>query len=75
MEQCNIMRWKPKSSQSITTINPQISTIDVRSGLTEQEGDGAHEILGGTHLAGGNERGPLLLELLVLVQDLASPAE
>ena len=69
-----MLRKKKNSSQTVTTVNPQISTGDVRSSFTEQEGDGAHEILGVTHLAGGDERGPLLLEVWVLVEDLASPA-
>lgn len=64
---------KKRLGQGVATINTEISTRDVFGGVTEQEGDGSHEIFGGTHLADGDEGGPLIAEVGVLVQDLARP--
>lgn len=62
-----------KSSQSVTTINPQISPSDVLGSLTEQESDRTHEVFGVTHFAGGNERGPFFFEFGVIIEDFAGP--
>lgn len=58
-------------SQSVTTVDSQVGTGDILGSVTEQEGDGTHEVFGGTHLADGDERGPLLLQFGVLIEDLA----
>lgn len=55
---------------SVTAINAQISTRHVVGRVGQQECDRAHEVLGRTHLALGNQRGPLLLEIWVVVHDL-----
>lgn len=52
---------------SITTIDPEIGTGDILTGVREQKGDGTHEIDGLAHLALGNERCPLLFEFGVVV--------
>lgn len=58
--------------KSVTTVNTEIRTSDVLGSITEQEGDGTHEVLGSSHLANRNQGGPLLVKLGVLVEDLAS---
>lgn len=59
----------------VTAIDAEIRTGHVRTGIGKQEGDGTHEILGLTHLALGNERGPLLLEVWVVVENLLGPVK
>lgn len=54
----------------VATVNAQLSTGHVAGSVGEEEGDGAHEVLGLAHLALGDERDPLLGELGVLVEDL-----
>lgn len=51
----------------VATVNAQLGTSHVARGVGEEEGDGAHEVLGLAHLALGDERDPLLGELGVLV--------
>ena len=51
----------------VATVNAQLSTGHVAGSVGEEEGDGAHEVLGLAHLALGDERDPLLGELGVLV--------
>ena len=59
------------SSQSVASIHPEISTSDILGRITEQEGDGPHEVFRVSHLSGGDQRGPLLFQFRVFVQDLA----
>ena len=60
---------------SVTTVNTEIRTGDVLAGIGEQEGDRTHEVLGHPHLALGNEGGPLLLEIWVIIEDLLGPTQ
>lgn len=60
---------------SVTTIDANISTRHIAAGIGEQEGHRAHEVLRLSHLALGNERSPLLLEVGVLVEDLLGAVE
>jgi hypothetical protein len=39
---------------SVTTVDPQLSTSDVRRGVTKEEDDSAHQVLGTTHLTLGH---------------------
>lgn len=55
---------------SVATVDTEIGTSHVASGVTGQERDGAHEVLGTTHLALGNKAGPLVGELGVVIEDL-----
>lgn len=54
----------------VTTVNAELGASHVAGGIGEEEGDGAHEILGLAHLALGDEGDPLLGELGVLVENL-----
>ena len=54
----------------VATINAELSTGHVAGGVGEEEGDGAHEVLGLSHLALRDKGDPLLGELGVLVEDL-----
>lgn len=55
---------------SVATVDTDISTSDVLAGVGEEEGDGAHQILGLAHLALRNQGRPLAVQVWVLVQDL-----
>lgn len=55
----------------VATIDAEIRSSDVLGSIAKQEGHGAHQVLRCTHLAGGNERGPLVTKLGVLIKDLA----
>lgn len=59
--------------QGVAAVNAEIRTGDVLGRVGEEEGHGAHQVFGGTHLADGDERDPLIAELGVLVEDLAGP--
>lgn len=56
----------------VTTVNTELSASDILGGITKQEGDSTHEVLGGSHFADGDQRSPLLVKLWVLVKNLAS---
>lgn len=58
-------------SHSVATIDAEIRSSDVLGSIAKQEGHGTHQVLRCTHLASGNERGPLVTKLGVLVEDLA----
>jgi hypothetical protein len=59
---------------SVATVNTQLGAGHVARSIGEEEGDGAHEVLGLAHLALRNERDPLLGELGVVVEDLFGAA-
>ena len=59
--------------EGVATVNADIGTSHVLGGITEQEGNGTHQVLGSTHLAGGDERDPLVPQFGVLIQNLAGP--
>lgn len=54
----------------VATINAELSTGHVAGGVGEEEGDGAHEVLGLPHLALRDKGDPLLGELGVVIEDL-----
>jgi len=56
----------------VAAVDANVGARDILRRVGQQEGDGAHEVLGLAHLALGDERGPLLLEVGVLVEDLLS---
>lgn len=58
-------------SEGVSTVDSQVGARDVSGSVTEQEGDGTHEVLWCTHLTDGDQRGPLAIKLWVLVKDLA----
>lgn len=60
----------PRLGDSIATVDTEIGAGHVLAGVGQEEGDGAHEVLGLAHLALGDERGPLLAQVRVLVEDL-----
>lgn len=59
--------------QGVAAIHPQVRAGDVLGGITEQEGNGAHEILRRSHLTGGDQGDPLVPQFRVLLEDLAGP--
>lgn len=59
--------------QSVPAVDAEIRTGDVLGRVGEEEGHGAHQVFGCTHLADGDEGDPLIAELGVLVEDLAGP--
>lgn len=58
-------------SQGVAAVDAEIRTGDVLGRVAEQEGDGAHEVFGGTHLPDGDEGSPLVAQLRVLIENLA----
>lgn len=60
---------KGRLRDSVATVDAQIGACDVRRGVGQEEGDGAHEVDGRAHLALRDEGGPLALELRVVVED------
>lgn len=59
----------------VATVNTELGAGHVAGGVGEEEGDGAHEVLGLAHLALRDERDPFLGELGVLVEDLLGAIE
>lgn len=59
-----------RSCHGIAAVDTKVSTGDVGGRVRQQEGQGAHEILGLAHLALRDERNPLLPEVRVVVEDL-----
>lgn len=57
-------------SKSVSAVDAEVGTGDVRSGIGQQERERAHQVGGVAHLTLGDERGPLLLELRLVVEDL-----
>lgn len=62
-------------SDSVTTIDTEISTSHVSGSVRQQEGDSTHEIFWATHLTLWNQTGPLLCELRVIVKNLLGAVE
>lgn len=59
--------------RGICAVNPDVGAVYILGGIRQQEGNRSHEIFGLAHLALGNERNPLLLEIGVLVENLFRP--
>lgn len=57
--------------QSVAAVDSEIGAGDVPRGIAQEEGDRAHEILRRAHLSDGDQRGPLVFEVGVFVEDLA----
>lgn len=57
-------------SHGIATVDAEVGTGDVAAGIGEEVGDGAHEVLGLTHLADWDQGGPVLVEFWVVVENL-----
>lgn len=57
-------------SQGVSTVDTEIRARDVLGGIAKKEGYSAHQVLRGSHFSNGNEGGPLIAELGVLVEDL-----
>ena len=58
--------------QGVAAVNAEVGARNVAGRITEQERHGAHQILRGPHLPGGDQGDPLITELGVFVQDLTS---
>lgn len=56
-------------SQGVSTIDTEISTSNVETGVAEQECDSSHQVFGPAHLALWDETSPLLCQLWVFVED------
>lgn len=62
--------WASLLGDSVATVNTEVGASDIVGGVGQKEGHGAHEVLGGAHLALGDEGGPLPLEGWVVVENL-----
>lgn len=60
----------PPLGQGVSTINTEIRARDVLGGIAKQERHGTHQVLGRPHLSNGDEGGPLITKLGVLIEDL-----
>lgn len=58
-------------SDGVASIDLQLGAGDVVGGFAQEIGDGAHQILRLAHFALGDQRGPVLEELWVVVEDFA----
>lgn len=61
-------------SDGVPTVDPQLGAGDVARRIAQEVGDGAHQILRLAHFALGDQRGPVLEELGVVVEDFGGPA-
>lgn len=59
-------------SDGVATVHAEIGASDVSAGIRQQECDGAHQIVGLTHLTLGDKRGPLSLQVWLIVENLLS---
>lgn len=57
--------------QGVSAVDTEICARDVLRSIAKQEGHRAHQVLGGSHFANGDERSPFIAELWVFVEDLA----
>jgi hypothetical protein len=57
------------SSESVATIDAQLSTGHVPTGFRAQESDRSHQVFRLAHFALGNQGGPGLLQVWVLIED------
>jgi hypothetical protein len=57
----------------ITAVHAQVRARDIVGRVRKQEGDGAHQVLGRAHAALRDERGPLPVQIRLVVQDLLRP--
>lgn len=60
----------PRLGDGVAAVDAQVRARDVRRSIAGQEHGSAHQVLRPAHLADGNERGPLALELRVVIEDL-----
>ena len=56
--------------QGVSAINTEIRARDVPGSIAKEERYGTHQVLGRPHLSNGDEGGPLITELGILIQDL-----
>jgi len=54
----------------VTTVDPQFSSSHVCGGVTEEEDNSTHQVLGTTHLSLWDQGCPLTVEVRVAVDDL-----
>lgn len=60
----------PQLCQGVSAINTEIRARDVLGSIAKEECYGTHQVLGRPHLSNGDEGGPLITELGILIQDL-----
>lgn len=78
MKKCNKVPRHRRSKQylgdGVTAIHAQIGSGHVPSSVGEKICHGAHQIFRLAHLALGDQRCPVLVEVGVIVQDFLGPA-
>jgi hypothetical protein len=57
----------------VASVDSQICASHISCCIAEQERDSAHQVFRSAHLALWNQTGPLLGELWIVIEDLASP--
>lgn len=60
----------PPLGHGVTAINTEVGSSNVLRSIGQQEGNGTHQVDWLAHLALGDERGPLSLQVWVVVEDL-----
>lgn len=58
------------SGDGVAAVDAEVGARDVAGRVREQEGHGAHQVLGLAHGALRDERGPLALQVRVVLEDL-----
>lgn len=59
-----------KLRNCVAAVDAKVSARDIVAGVREKIGDRAHQVFGLAHLAHRDERGPVFVQLWVLVEDL-----
>lgn len=65
-----VFGFTPHLGNGVSTVNTEIRSSDVAGSVTQQESDGTHEVFRSTHLTLRDQRGPLPVQLWVLVKNL-----
>ena len=64
---------RSRSSDGVAAVDTKVSPSDIARRIREEKRHRAHEVLWVAHVALGNQRCPLLLEIRVVVEDLLRP--
>ena len=59
----------PSSGHGVSSVNSEVCTRYIPASITQQESHSSHQIFWSTHLAHWNQRGPLFLEVWIIVQN------
>ena len=70
MKHFGYQRGLDHSSDRVAAVNAQVCSGDIAARIAEEVGDSAHEIFWLAHLTLGDQGGPVLVEVWVIIEDL-----